>query len=134
MSMKSIRSLDKVCDMFVYQGLLGVGQVVPGLPCLCLKILILESKGVLDLPLLMQGVDGSDVTVLKLGGFVFAGQYEETVGTMVLFEETQQTSQDAKPHLKYNCQTTKVLKASRAFLKTKDNVAASADCSNVETE
>ena len=53
---------------------------------------------------------------IKLGGFVFAGNYEDPIGTMVLFEEKQ----DDKPVLSYHCHSNKVLKASRAFLKTKD--------------
>lgn len=97
-------------EEYVYIDL--VGMVDPEKLNLCNK----ENTSIL-------GVDGSDMTVLKLGGYVFAGTYEEPIGTMVFFEEQQQqgsTKQTNKqPVLKYNCHTTKVLKASRAFLKQK---------------
>ena len=60
----------------------------------------------------------NDLTVLRLGGYVFAGQYEDTSGTTVAFEEC--IDADNKKSLKYRCHSTKTLKASRTFLKPKE--------------
>ena len=61
------------------------------------------------------GVD-DEMTVLKLGSHVFAGEYEDALGTMVFLEETEH---EGGKYLKYNSHTCKILKTSRAFLKLK---------------
>lgn len=67
---------------------------------------------------LFQGVD-DEVTVLKLGNYTFAGNYEDSFGSMVFFEETENKSEKS---LKYHSHTTKVLKTSRVFLKPKEKL------------
>jgi len=90
-------------EEYVYIDL--VGMVDPDKLSLCNK----ENTAVL-------GVDGADVTVLKLGGYAFAGNYEDTIGSMVFFEEKIDGD---KAQLEYHCHSNKVLKAARAFLKPK---------------
>lgn len=66
----------------------------------------------------LLGVD-DEVTVLKLGNYTFAGNYEDSFGSMVFFEETENKSEKS---LKYHSHTTKVLKTSRVFLKPKEKL------------
>ena len=61
----------------------------------------------------------SDNPVLRLGGHVFAGEYDDCIGTAVFFEDQG----DGKP-LKYFSKTTKTLKMSRAFLQRIDNTTS----------
>jgi len=64
-----------------------------------------------------QGVTSDELTILKLGGYAFAGKYDEAVGSVVIFEDTSKDDEDTK--LKYLGHTTKVLRANRIFLKEK---------------
>ena len=57
------------------------------------------------------------MTILKLGGYAFAGKYDEAVGSVVIFEDTSSDGEETK--LKYLGHTTKVLRANRIFLKEK---------------
>lgn len=59
------------------------------------------------------------MTVLKLGGYAFAGQYDDVLGSIVVFEECDVSGDESKAHVNYLCHTTKVLKANRVFLKSK---------------
>ena len=58
-----------------------------------------------------QGIDNEEEIIIKLGGYAFAGHYEDAVGNIVLFEEKEEKQ------LQYLCHTMKTLKASRVFLK-----------------
>ncbi|XP_019934689.1 general transcription factor 3C polypeptide 6 isoform X2 [Paralichthys olivaceus] len=62
----------------------------------------------------------SDRPMMQVGQYVFAGEYEDALGTCVLFEEGPQTGQgDKAPELKYMCHTVKKLMMQRIFLTEK---------------
>nr|XP_043891822.1 general transcription factor 3C polypeptide 6 isoform X3 [Solea senegalensis] len=59
----------------------------------------------------------SDRPMMQVGQYVFAGEYEDALGTCVLFEEGPQKEQaDSVPDLKYMCHTVKKLMMQRIFL------------------
>ncbi|XP_065066885.1 general transcription factor 3C polypeptide 6-like [Rhopilema esculentum] len=58
--------------------------------------------------------------VLKLNHYVFSGEYNDTVGTAVFFEEKEI---DGKMKLKYKCHTTRKLEAIRSCLQPKEDQA-----------
>ncbi|XP_041651998.1 general transcription factor 3C polypeptide 6 isoform X2 [Cheilinus undulatus] len=74
----------------------------------------------------------SEKPMMQVGQYVFAGEYEDTVGTCVLFEEGPQKGKaDSAPELKYTCHTTKKLMMQRIFLTEKregETSSGSADC------
>ncbi|XP_070686875.1 general transcription factor 3C polypeptide 6 isoform X2 [Pempheris klunzingeri] len=62
----------------------------------------------------------SEKPMMQVGQYVFAGEYEDAMGTCVLFEEGQQKGKgDAGPELKYMCHTVKKLMMQRIFLTEK---------------
>ncbi|XP_030586443.1 general transcription factor 3C polypeptide 6 isoform X2 [Archocentrus centrarchus] len=62
----------------------------------------------------------SDRPMMQVGQYVFAGEYEDALGTCVLFEETPGKGKGASgPGLKYLCHTVKKLKMQRIFLTEK---------------
>lgn len=62
----------------------------------------------------------SDRPMMQVGQYVFAGEYEDALGTCVLFEETPGKGKGASgPDLKYLCHTVKKLKMQRIFLTEK---------------
>lgn len=60
----------------------------------------------------------SEKPMMQVGRYVFAGEYEDALGTCVLFEEEQGIEAD-NPELKYKCHTVKRLKMQRMFLTEK---------------
>ncbi|XP_034391091.1 general transcription factor 3C polypeptide 6 isoform X1 [Cyclopterus lumpus] len=59
----------------------------------------------------------SEKPMMQVGHYVFAGEYEDTLGTCVLFEEgPQKRKADRGPELKYMCHTVKKLMMQRIFL------------------
>ncbi|KAJ3596112.1 hypothetical protein NHX12_002521 [Muraenolepis orangiensis] len=70
----------------------------------------------------------SDTPMMQVGQYLFVGEYEDALGTCVLFEEksadgdTKETTTD----LKYNCHTVKRLKMQRIFLTEKKDEESSA--------
>ncbi|XP_068579007.1 general transcription factor 3C polypeptide 6 isoform X2 [Cebidichthys violaceus] len=59
----------------------------------------------------------SDKPMIQMGQYVFAGEYEEALGTCVLFEEGPPKGKaDSGPELKYMCHTVKKLMMQRIFL------------------
>ncbi|MEE6511234.1 hypothetical protein FKM82_017703 [Ascaphus truei] len=58
---------------------------------------------------------------LQVDNYVFAGEYEDALGTCVIFEETsdQVDGDNTKPQLKYKCHTVKKLNMMRTFLTEK---------------
>ncbi|XP_042352375.1 general transcription factor 3C polypeptide 6 isoform X2 [Plectropomus leopardus] len=59
----------------------------------------------------------SEKPMMQVGQHVFAGQYEDALGTCVLFEEGPPKGKpDSVPDLKYMCHTTKKLMMQRIFL------------------
>lgn len=60
----------------------------------------------------------SEKPLMQVGRYVFAGEYEDALGTCVLFEEEQGIEAD-NPELKYKCHTVKRLMMQRTFLTEK---------------
>ncbi|KAI9529902.1 General transcription factor 3C polypeptide 6 [Dissostichus eleginoides] len=59
----------------------------------------------------------SDKPMMQVGQYVFAGEYEEALGTCVLFEEGPPKGKaESCPELKYMCHTAKKLMMQRIFL------------------
>ncbi|CAK6951150.1 general transcription factor 3C polypeptide 6 isoform X1 [Scomber scombrus] len=74
----------------------------------------------------------SDKPMMQVGQYVFAGEYEDALGTTVLFEEEPHKGKaDSGPELKYMCHTVKKLMMQRMFLTEKKesetNTAGSCD-------
>ncbi|XP_073328221.1 general transcription factor 3C polypeptide 6 isoform X2 [Pagrus major] len=62
----------------------------------------------------------SEKPMMQVGQYVFAGEYEDTLGTCVLFEEgSKKGKEDSVPELKYTCHTAKKLMMQRIFLTEK---------------
>lgn len=62
----------------------------------------------------------SEKPMIQIGQYVFAGEYEDALGTCVLFEEgSQKGVTDSTPALKYKCHTVKKLMMQRIFLTEK---------------
>ncbi|XP_051574369.1 general transcription factor 3C polypeptide 6-like isoform X1 [Myxocyprinus asiaticus] len=58
----------------------------------------------------------SEQPMMQVGRYLFAGEYENAIGTCVIFEEKCQDCADLKPVLKYKCHTMKKLMLQRTFL------------------
>ncbi|XP_032439847.1 general transcription factor 3C polypeptide 6 isoform X3 [Xiphophorus hellerii] len=59
----------------------------------------------------------SERPMMQVGQYVFAGEYEDALGTCVLFEEAPRKGQaQSDPGLKYMCHTVKKLTMQRIFL------------------
>lgn len=89
------------------------------------QLVVAELSGVLDSDVLCQrgGVCkmvgmSSEQPMLQVGRYVFAGEYEDALGTCVIFEEQtkDQTKPESSPVLKYRCHTMKKLMFQRTFL------------------
>lgn len=62
----------------------------------------------------------SEKPMMQVGQYVFAGEYEDALGTCVLFEEGQPKGKvNSGPELKYMCHTVKKLMMQRIFLAEK---------------
>uniref|UniRef100_A0A3B4UIC6 General transcription factor 3C polypeptide 6 n=2 Tax=Seriola dumerili TaxID=41447 RepID=A0A3B4UIC6_SERDU len=62
----------------------------------------------------------SEKPMMQVGQYVFAGEYEDALGTCVLFEEGPQKGKaDSDQELKYMCHTMKKLMMQRIFLTEK---------------
>ncbi|XP_047209150.1 general transcription factor 3C polypeptide 6 isoform X2 [Girardinichthys multiradiatus] len=64
----------------------------------------------------------SERPMMQVGQYVFAGEYEDALGTCVLFEEVSKKAAgktDSCPGLKYICHTVKKLTMQRIFLTEK---------------
>ncbi|KAM9351684.1 general transcription factor 3C polypeptide 6 isoform 2-T2 [Symphorus nematophorus] len=62
----------------------------------------------------------SERPMMQVGQYVFAGKYEEALGTCVLFDERPKKGKaDSGPELKYKCHTVKKLMMQRIFLTEK---------------
>ncbi|XP_045893133.1 general transcription factor 3C polypeptide 6 isoform X3 [Micropterus dolomieu] len=62
----------------------------------------------------------SEKPMMQVGQYVFAGEYEDALGTCVLFKEgPQKGKSDSGPELKYMCHTVKKLMMQRIFLTEK---------------
>ena len=74
-------------------------------------IIIIIIINIIIIVVVVQGLDSDEQTIIKLGRYTFAGKYEHAMGNVVFFEEKEDKQ------LQYLCHTSKVLKASRVFLK-----------------
>lgn len=64
----------------------------------------------------------SDQPVLQIGNYTFTGQFRESMGTHVLFEELESTNKEGTKKLKYKWNTTKILQMTRVFLTEKNKI------------
>lgn len=73
----------------------------------------------------------SERPMMQVGQYVFAGEYEDTLGTCVLFEEVPQKGKASdSPDLKYMCHTMKKLTMQRVFLTDKKDSEMRTECSD----
>lgn len=93
-------------------------------------LVLIELKGVIDNEFLyncksancrLLEID-SDQPVLQIGNYTFTGQFRESMGTHVLFEELESTDKEGTKKLKYKCNTTKILQMTRVFLTEKNKI------------
>ncbi|XP_020487025.2 general transcription factor 3C polypeptide 6 [Labrus bergylta] len=98
------------------------------------QLVVVELSGIIDNDFLTKtrgtckilDID-SEKPMIQVGQYVFAGEYEDTLGSCVLFEEGPQKGQaDSGPELKYMCHTVKKLMMQRVFLTEKKEVETSA--------
>ncbi|XP_036440583.1 general transcription factor 3C polypeptide 6 [Colossoma macropomum] len=89
------------------------------------QLVVAELSGMIDSDVLRRcegwakvvGLD-SEQPVLQLGRYVFAGEYEDAVGTCVIFQEDSgdHDGTACSPTLRYKCHTAKKLMLQRTFL------------------
>ncbi|XP_052000375.1 general transcription factor 3C polypeptide 6 [Xyrauchen texanus] len=87
------------------------------------QLVVAELSGMISTDLLSSrqgackivGID-SQQPMMQVGRYVFAGEYEDAIGTCVIFEEERQDEANSNPVLKYKCQTMKKLMLQRTFL------------------
>ncbi|XP_037624689.1 general transcription factor 3C polypeptide 6 isoform X3 [Sebastes umbrosus] len=95
-------------------------------PCLKEQLVVVELSGIINNDFLSKcrgtckilDID-SEKPMMQVGQYVFAGEYEDALGTCVLFEEGPQKGEeeeDSGPELKYKCYTRKKLMMQRIFL------------------
>lgn len=76
----------------------------------------------------------SEKPIMQVGQYWFAGEYEDALGTCVLFEEGQQKGKtETGPTLKYKCHTPRKLMMQRIFLtekKEEERTSENTDCSS----
>ncbi|XP_041113778.1 general transcription factor 3C polypeptide 6-like isoform X2 [Polyodon spathula] len=92
------------------------------------QLVVVELSGVINSDYLTQCVDKCKIVgidteqpVMQVGRYVFAGEYEDALGTCVIFEENadHDLESEVKPQLKYKCHTVKKLMMKRTFLSEK---------------
>ncbi|XP_020606776.1 general transcription factor 3C polypeptide 6-like [Orbicella faveolata] len=91
-------------------------------------LVVIKLQGVIDNEFLyscessncrLLGID-TDEPVLQIGNYTFIGEFKESLGTHVLFEELASNDAEGSRQLKYKCNTTKTLEMSRVFLVEKE--------------
>lgn len=93
------------------------------------QLVLVELSGIIDSDLLLKcenkckilGID-TERPILQVDSYVFAGEYEDTLGTCVIFEENVEhvdTEGNNKTVLKYKCHTMKKLSMTRTLLTEK---------------
>ncbi|XP_063782755.1 general transcription factor 3C polypeptide 6 isoform X2 [Pseudophryne corroboree] len=92
------------------------------------QLVLVELTGIIDSDILQKcdnkckilGIN-TERPFLQVDKYVFAGEYEDVLGTCVIFEETpdQGDGDNAKAQLKYKCHTVKKLNMTRTFLTEK---------------
>uniref|UniRef100_A0A0A9XDJ8 General transcription factor 3C polypeptide 6 n=1 Tax=Lygus hesperus TaxID=30085 RepID=A0A0A9XDJ8_LYGHE len=75
---------------------------------------------------------GSDTPVLQLANQVFQGEWKDSLGTQVIFEQDETPpradplfSENPPTFMKYSCRTNKVLHMSRIFVNSKNEADTS---------
>uniref|UniRef100_A0A8C4QSW0 General transcription factor IIIC, polypeptide 6, alpha n=1 Tax=Eptatretus burgeri TaxID=7764 RepID=A0A8C4QSW0_EPTBU len=66
------------------------------------------------------GVD-TEQPVLQIGGLFFTGEYQDAIGTCVVFKEKELLAGAEHPGLRYFCHTRKKLVMNRTFLSEKES-------------
>lgn len=89
------------------------------------QLFVAELSGVIDSDVLckrggvckMVGMS-SEQPMVQVGRYVFAGEYEDSLGSCVIFEDQtkDRTKSSSSPVLKYKCHTMKKLMLQRTFL------------------
>lgn len=89
------------------------------------QLVVAELSGVIDSDVLckrgsvckMVGMS-SEQPMVQVGRYVFVGEYEDALGTCIIFEEQpkDRPKSSSSPVLKYKCHTTKKLMLHRTFL------------------
>ncbi|XP_021568526.1 general transcription factor 3C polypeptide 6 isoform X2 [Carlito syrichta] len=93
------------------------------------QLVLVELSGIIDSDFLSKcenkckilGID-TERPILQVDSYVFAGEYEDTLGTCVIFEENVEhvdTEGSNKTVLKYKCHTMKKLSMTRTLLTEK---------------
>ncbi|KAM3927521.1 general transcription factor 3C polypeptide 6 [Leptodactylus fuscus] len=95
------------------------------------QLVLVELTGIIDSDILEKcdnkckilGIN-TEKPFLQVDKYVFAGEYEDALGTCVIFEEIpdQGDGESTKPKLKYKCHTVKKLNMTRTFLTEKKEV------------
>ncbi|XP_073435344.1 general transcription factor 3C polypeptide 6 [Dendrobates tinctorius] len=92
------------------------------------QLVLVELTGIIDSDILEKCGDkckilgiNTEKPLLQVDKYVFAGEYEDALGTCVIFEEMpdQGDGESTKPKLKYKCHTVKKLNMTRTFLTEK---------------
>ncbi|XP_041112175.1 general transcription factor 3C polypeptide 6-like [Polyodon spathula] len=92
------------------------------------QLVVFELSGIIDADYLTKCADKCKIVgidteqpVMQVGRYVFAGKYENALGTCVIFEENAEHNLESKvkPQLKYKCHTVKKLMMKRTFLSEK---------------
>ncbi|XP_053572301.1 general transcription factor 3C polypeptide 6 [Bombina bombina] len=91
------------------------------------QLVLVELTGIIDSDILKNSDNkckilgmNTDKPFLQVDKYVFAGEYEDALGTFVIFEETSNQGDDnEKTQLKYKCHTAKKLNMTRTFLSEK---------------
>ncbi|XP_059510501.1 general transcription factor 3C polypeptide 6 isoform X2 [Stegostoma tigrinum] len=92
------------------------------------QLVVVELSGIIDPDFLLKcrneckivGID-TEQPIMQVDRCVFAGEYEDVLGTCVIFEETPEPDPELedKPSLRYKCHTAKKLLMKRTFLSEK---------------
>ncbi|XP_026221546.1 general transcription factor 3C polypeptide 6 [Anabas testudineus] len=91
------------------------------------QLVVVELSGIINNEFLTRSWEtckildiDSEKPMMQIGQYVFAGEYEDSLGACVLFEEGPQKEKAASdPELKYMCHTVKKLMMQRIFLTEK---------------
>ncbi|XP_023647229.1 general transcription factor 3C polypeptide 6 [Paramormyrops kingsleyae] len=90
------------------------------------QLVLVELSGIIDSDFLTKsegqckivGID-TEQPMMQVGAYVFAGEYEDVLGTCVIFDETDAGDKESSPQLQYKCHTVKKLMMQRTFLSEK---------------
>ncbi|KAJ8411164.1 hypothetical protein AAFF_G00171700 [Aldrovandia affinis] len=100
------------------------------------QLVVVELSGMINSDFLTKckgklkvvGID-TEQPMMQVGTYVFAGEYEDVLGTCVIFEEGHGCDADSQssPKLKYKCHTVKKLMMQRTFLTEKKEGESSSE-------